>query len=79
MRGVTVIFGNYIDESQFVDLIKNGEYEQLKEMRNGWTYAYLGLWLVLTVFGVYYQCKGHKKSSEKSSTKTENKYHEIKS
>ena len=48
-------------------------------MRNGWTYAYLGLWLVLTVFGVYYQCKGHKKSSEKSSTKTENKYHEIKS
>jgi hypothetical protein len=64
MRGVSVIFGNYIDEGQFVDLIRNGEYEQLKELRNGWTFAYLGLWLVLTIFGVYYQCRGHKKSNE---------------
>ena len=67
MRGVTIIFGNYIDEGQFVDLIKNGEFEQLKELQNGWTYAYLGLWLVLTVFGTYYQCYGYKKSDKNSS------------
>ena len=79
MRGVSVIFGNYIDEGQFVDLIRNGEYEQLKELRNGWTFAYLGLWLVLTIFGVFYQCRGHKKSSNNNSTKNENNYSQIKS
>ena len=26
MREVSSIFGNYIDEGQFADLIKNGEY-----------------------------------------------------
>ena len=46
MRGAAVIFGNYIDEDQFVDLIKSGEYEQIRDMKNGWVYAYLGLWLV---------------------------------
>ena len=63
MRGVTLIFGNYIDEGQFVDLIKNREFEQLKELRSGWAYAYLGLWLILTVFGIYYQCYGYKKKN----------------
>lgn len=74
MRGVSIIFGNYIDEDQFVDLIKNGEYEQLKEIRNGWTYAYLGLWLLLTIFGFYYQCKGNRiKESSKNSDKNYSK------
>lgn len=63
MRGVTLIFGNYIDEGQFVDLIKNREFEQLKELRSGWAYAYLGLWLILAVFGIYYQCYGYKKKN----------------
>ena len=73
MRGVSVLFGNYIDEGQFADLIKNKEYEQLKNLRNGWVYAYLGLWLVLTVFGIYYQCYGHRKSSKSSSNETDYK------
>ena len=74
MRGVSVIFGNYMDEGIFADLIKNGEYEQLKEIRSGWTYAYLGLWLVLTLFGVYYQCIGYKK--EKATSK-DNDYKKV--
>jgi hypothetical protein len=57
MRGVIAIFGEYMDESEFVDLIKSGEIEQMKEIRNGWTYAYLGLWLVLMVLGLFFQCK----------------------
>ena len=61
MRGVSSIFGEYIDEGQFVDLIKNGEFEQLKEIRSGWTFAYLGLWLILILAGVYCQCKIYKK------------------
>ena len=70
MRGVSTLFGNYIDEGQFVDLIKNGEYEQLKELRSGWVYAYLGIWIILTIFGIYYQCIGHKKDSSSSSNST---------
>ena len=62
MRGVIAIFGEYMDEGEFVDLIKNGEIEQMKEIRNGWTYAYLGLWLVLLVGGLFCQCKMYKKS-----------------
>ena len=76
MRGVSILFGNYMDEGQFADLIKNKEYEQLKHLKSGWTYAYLGLWLVLTVFGVYYQCIGHKKSSKSSSKETDYKKQE---
>lgn len=67
MRGVSVIFGNYLDEGQFADLIKNGEYEQLKDLQSGWAYAYLGLWVVLTIFGIYYQCIGFKKESTSES------------
>lgn len=77
MRGVTIIFGNYIDEGQFIDLVKNGEYDQIKEMRSAWIYAYLGLWLVLTIFGVYYQCKGHNKSSDNNKTNVEKKYSKM--
>ena len=69
MRGVALIFGNYINEREFVDLIKNQEYEQLKELKSGWVYAYLGLWLLLTIGGIYYQCIGHKKSSKDNEYK----------
>ena len=62
MRGVVAIFGEYIDEGEFVDLIKSGEVEQMKEIRNGWTFAYLGLWLVLLVGGLICQCKMYRKS-----------------
>ena len=62
-RGISVIYGNYIDEDQFFDLIKSGEYEQIRDMKNGWVYAYLDLWLVMIIFGFYYQCIGHKKKS----------------
>ena len=49
-----------------IDLIKNQEWDQLKEMRNSWIYAYLGTWAILTVVGIYYQCKnnGKKKTNK---------------
>ena len=62
MRGVTLIFGNYMELAEFSDLAKNGEWEELKNIRNGWVYAYIGLWLVLSIAGLYYQCYGHKKA-----------------
>ena len=69
MRGVTFIFGNYMEEAEFVDLAKNGEWEQLKDIKNGWVYLYLGLWLVLSIFGIYYQCRKFKKSENDKKDK----------
>ena len=66
MRGVSFIFGNYMDVSEFVDLAKSGEIEQLKDIKNGWVYAYLGLWLVLSIVGIYYQCRKHRKDDSES-------------
>ena len=70
MRGVTFIFGNYMDESEFVDLAKNGETEQLKDIKNGWVYAYLGLWLVLSIVGIYYQCRKHREDDGEKDSKS---------
>ena len=62
MRGVSLVAGNYLDEGLVIDLIKNKEWDQLKEMRGGWIYAYLGSWIVLSVLGVFIQCKNKNKS-----------------
>lgn len=69
MRGVSFIAGNYLDEGLIIDLIKNKEYEQLKEIRDGWTYAYLGSWIILSIAGIIIQCKNNKKSSSKDTEK----------
>ena len=73
MRGVTFIFDNYMELAEFADLVKSGEYEQLKDIKNGWVYAYLGLWLVITIGGIYYQCYGYKKSKKEESEKGDKK------
>ena len=70
MRGVTFIFGNYMDEAEFVDLAKNGETEQLKDIKNGWVYAYLGLWLILSVVGIYYQCRKNREDNGEKDSKS---------
>ena len=62
MRGISLIAGNYLDEGYIIDLIKDKEWDQLKEIRDGWTYAYLGAWVVLAVVGLFVQCKNAKKS-----------------
>ena len=67
MRGFTLIFDNYMELAEFADLAKNGEIEQLKDIKNGWVYAYLGLWLVISVGGIWYQCVGYKKEKAKEA------------
>ena len=65
MRGVTLIFDNYMEFAEFSVLAKNGEWEQLKNIRNGWVYAYAGLWLVLAIVGCIINALGIKKGREK--------------
>ena len=44
-------------------------------MKNGWIYVFLGIWLVMIIFGFYYQCIGHKKkgNSKEIEKKKEDK------
>lgn len=69
MRGVSFIAGNYLDEGYIIDLLKNKEYEQLKEIRDGWTYAYLGSWVILALAGTIIQCKHKDKPTSKKIEK----------
>ena len=62
MRGVSLVAKNYLDEALVIDLIKNKEWEELKEMRNGWIYAYLGSWGVLALVGIIVQCVNKNKN-----------------
>lgn len=65
MRAVSLVAGNYLDEGMTIDLIKNQEWEQLKELRSSWIYAYLGTWLALAIAGTIVQCKYHKEQKQK--------------
>ena len=60
MRGVSLVAGNYLDETMTIDLIKNREWDQLNELRTPWLYGYLGSWLALTIAGVILNCKYHR-------------------
>ena len=57
MRGISLVAKNYLDEALVIDLIKNKEWDELKDMRSGWVYAYLGIWIVLSIVGICYQWK----------------------
>ena len=61
MRGVSLVAKHYLDEALVIDLIKNKEWEELKDLRDGWIYAYLGLWGVLAAVGIIVQCKNKNK------------------
>ena len=62
MRGVSLVAKNYLDEALVIDLIKNKEWEELKELRSGWIYAYLGIWGLLAVVGIIVQCVNKNKN-----------------
>lgn len=69
VRGTGLMIGNYLDEAYIIDLIKNKEFEQLKEMRDGWTYAYLGGWILISTLGIYWQCRNKSKRQKMGSYK----------
>ena len=73
MRGISLVAKNYLDESLVIDLIKNKEWDELKDMRNEWIYAYLGTWAILTVVGIYYQCKNNGKKKTNKDIKEKKK------
>lgn len=64
IRGISLMAGGYPDERQVIDLIQNGETDQLKTMLNGTVYAYLISMLVVAVAGAVIQYKYFYESDE---------------
>ena len=77
MRGLTLIFNKYVDFSEFFDLVKNGEFEQLKNIKSYWIYAYLGFWVVVAIVGCYYQCYGYRKRNKDKKTDNDKDYKKV--
>ena len=76
MRGVSLVAGNYLDETMTIDLIKNQEWDQLEELRTPWIYAYLGSWLALAFAGTIVQCRYHRQEKvQKQDALLNNKHH----
>jgi hypothetical protein len=69
MKGISIFSKNYLDEALLIDLVKNGEWEEFQHQRGGWSYFYLGLWAVLTIVGIYLQCKNKNKKSSSEINK----------
>ena len=78
MRGVALVAGNYLDEGLVMDLIKNKEWEQLKELRTPWVYAYLGSWAALAVVGTIVQCYYSKKEKAQNGGHNPHRQHKNK-
>ena len=78
MRGVSLVAGNYLDEGLVIDLIKNKEWEQLKELRTPWVYAYLGSWAALAIVGTIVQCYYSKKEKAQHGAHNHHRQHKQK-
>ena len=78
MRGVSLVAGNYLDETMTIDLIRNKEWDQLEELRTPWIYAYLGSWLVLSFVGTIIQCRYHRQDKAKNQDALLNRHHSKK-
>lgn len=59
-KGLSLVIGHWPDIQVIIDLLKNREYEQLKQMRDAWLYGYLGGWLLLSIIGIIVQFKLNK-------------------
>ena len=73
IRSIGSLADNYPDETLIIDLIKNGEWDQLTKFRDSWIYIYLLGWALLTVVGISVQCHCTKSSSKKEENEGEYK------
>lgn len=64
VRGVSFVAGGFPSESLLFDLMSKGETETLKEMLTGVIYAYLSIWLVLTIGAIIFQYWHNKELKE---------------
>lgn len=62
-QGLSFVIGHWPDIQVIIDLLKNREFEQLKQTRDAWLFGYLGGWALLSVIGIFVQF--HRNKSRK--------------
>jgi hypothetical protein len=55
IRGVSLLAGGFPNETYIIDMIKKEEWEELKKAVNPIVYLYLFSWILLTIFGIFFQ------------------------
>jgi hypothetical protein len=65
IRGISFFAGEFPNEAYVIDLYKNEEYDQLKELLSWYVYLYIGCWAIAFGVGVFTQYKLKKDKDEK--------------
>ena len=68
IRGFSFIFGHFPDLYQIFDLIEKQEWEQLATVTEYWALLYLGVWIILSIGAMTFQCKGNDGKSVKGES-----------
>jgi hypothetical protein len=70
MKGMSTMIGGFPDERYIVQLINNGEWEQLRIIMDFKVYLYLAFFIVMGIIGLYIQYKYfHNKDDKKEADK----------
>ena len=70
MNSFIILFGGYFDDRELEYLIRNEEYDQLKQKRNALVYGYFGLCVLLIFIGIFLGLKRircYKRSNKRSN------------
>lgn len=68
IRGISFVCGHFPDLYQIFDLIEKQEWEQLATVTEYWALLYLGVWIILSIGTMTYQCKGNDGKSVKGES-----------
>lgn len=71
MRGISIFFGNYPNESYIIDCIKSGEEEELKKLVKPAFIAYIVFFVLCSIGTIYFQIKINTEDKEEDN-KSEN-------
>lgn len=78
IRGISLYAGGFPNESYIMDLIKNGEEEELKKVLTPIVFAYIAGWLVIFIIGLVVQYKTRSDDDDKKSDIDENALYYLK-
>jgi len=71
IRGASLYFGGFPEESYIIDCISNGEKEELKHLFKAPFYIYIASFIVLSVIGVIVQFKTNKEEKKEDEENNE--------
>jgi len=72
IRGASLYIGSFPSESVVLDLIQHNELDQLDDMFGAAIYGYLAAWVIISVFGLWWQYRSNKEKDNDDYRKMKN-------